>query len=174
MSPSTKPTSTGDAPSSEFVITRTFDAPRQRVWDAFTDVARMKSWFTPKGFTVQEAKMDFRPGGIYHYCFATPNGQEMWGRALYREIAEPERLVWINSFSDEEGAVARHPWQSSWPLELLTTITFSEDGARTGLTVRWVPIDPSDEERKTFDEGHASMQAGWTGTLDQLEAYLGE
>lgn len=168
----TKTTAAGaaDAPASEFVITRVFEAPREKVWDAFAK--DFQEWFKPKGFTVKKADMDFREGGTYHYCFVTPNGQEMWGKAVYREIAEPDRLIWINSFSDESGAVARHPWQETWPLELLTTVTLDDEGDKTQVTIQWVPINPTPEERKTFDDGHASMQGGWTGTLDQLEAWL--
>lgn len=172
MSASTATAGADGPPASEFVIARTFDAPREKVWKAFAE--GFKNWFTPKGFTVKQADMDFREGGSYHYCFVTPNGQEMWGKAVYREIAGPERLVWINSFSDESGAVARHPWQRTWPLELLTTVTLADKGGKTEVAISWVPIDPSDKERRTFDENHASMQGGWTGTLDQLEAYLGE
>lgn len=156
----------------DFVITRTFAAPRELVFEAFTDPERMKQWFTPKGFTGQVAKMDLRPGGTYHYCLRAPDGKEMWGKAVYREIAAPERLVWVNSFSDAQGGTTRHPLSPSWPLEMLTTITFAEQASKTKLTVRWVPINPTDEERKTFDAGHASMNQGWTGTLDQLAAYL--
>jgi uncharacterized protein YndB with AHSA1/START domain len=158
------------SPASEFVISRSFDAPREKVWKAFSE--DFQSWFTPKGFTVKQANMDFRAGGTYHYCFATPNGQEMWGKARYQEITEPDRLVWINSFSDETGATARNPWSETWPLELLTEVTLKDQSGKTTVTVQWVPIDPTDEERKTFDEGHDSMRGGWTGTLDQLEAYL--
>lgn len=171
MSTNTATASAAGTPASEFVITRAFDAPRERVWRAFQG-EEMTRWFTPKGFTVKQADMDFREGGSYHYCFVTPQGQEMWGKARYREIAEPERLVWINSFSDEEGGLARNPWQESWPLELLTTVTFAERDGGTEVTISWIPIDPTDEERRTFDENHASMQGGWTGTLDQLEAWL--
>lgn len=85
----------------EFVIFRTFDAPRELVWKACTEPELMKQWFSPKGFTVRVAKMDFRPGGIYHYCQKSADGLEMWGKVVYREIVAPEKLVYINSFSDE-------------------------------------------------------------------------
>lgn len=163
-------TTAAKKPDSEFVISRSFTAPREKVWKAFAK--DMKSWFTPKGFTVRQAELDFRPGGTYHYCFVTANGQEMWGKAAYREISEPERLVWVNSFSDEAGGVARNPWQESWPLELLTTVTLAEQNGKTALKIQWIPIDPTAEERKTFDKCHDSMNGGWTGTLDKLEAYL--
>jgi uncharacterized protein YndB with AHSA1/START domain len=96
----------------------------------------------------------------------------MWGKQVYREIAPPARLVFVNSFSDAAGGTTRHPLAPVWPLELLTTITLSEQDGRTTVTVRRLPINSTTEERKAFDEGHASMQQGWTGTLDQLTEYL--
>jgi uncharacterized protein YndB with AHSA1/START domain len=162
----------GNAEKSEFVISRTFHAPRDKVWRAWSEPDRMRQWFSPKGITAKAAKMDFRPGGTYHYCLVTPDGREMWGKAAYREIAAPERLVWINSFSDEHGGVTRHPMAPTWPLEMFTTVTFTETGGGTQVTVRWEPLNPTDEERRTFDAGHQSMQQGWTGTFDQLEEYL--
>ena len=59
-----------------------------------------------------------------HYCLRADNGAEMWGRMVYREIVKPERLVWINSFSDPDGGVTRHPGHQSWPLELHSTALF--------------------------------------------------
>lgn len=52
--------------------------------------------------------MDLRPGGVYHYCMRSPDGHDMWGRFVYREIVKPERIVFINSFSDEMGGLARN------------------------------------------------------------------
>lgn len=132
----------------------------------------MKQWWGPKGFTGRVAKMDFRPGGVYHYCLRSPDGHDMWGRMVYREIVKPERIVWVNSFSDEKGGVSRHPMNLAWPLEMLSTVTFAEYEGKTTLTIRWVPINATESERKTFEDGRGSMQQGWTGTLDQLAAYL--
>lgn len=164
------PQAAAEAP---FVISRTFDAPRERVWRAFTEVEHLQRWFTPKGFTAKVARMDFRPGGTYHYGLRSPEGKDMWGRAVYQEIAEPERLVWINAFSDERGGLTRHPMTPSWPLQMVTTVSLAEGDGRTTVTIRWVPFEPTEEERRTFDGAHDSMRQGWTGTLDQLADYLG-
>jgi uncharacterized protein YndB with AHSA1/START domain len=95
------------------------------------------------------------------------------GKFVYREIVAPERLVFIVSFSDEKGGVTRHPWNASWPLETLSTVTFEEQGGKTKVTVQWVPHTSATElERKTFEEGRQGMQQGWTGTMDQFAAYL--
>ena len=157
----------------DFVITRIFDAPRDLVWKAFTDPQHMKQWWGPKGFTVIASKMDLRPGGTYHYGMKAPDGSAMWGKFVYREVVAPERMVFINSFSDEAGGITRHPMAPTWPLEMLSTFTFEEaPGGKTKLTIRWSPHNATDEERKTFDAGHDSMRQGWGGTLEQLTAYL--
>jgi uncharacterized protein YndB with AHSA1/START domain len=162
-----------NAPGGEFVISRTFDAPRDLVWKAFTEPARMKQWWGPKGFTVIASKMDLRPGGTYHYGMKAPDGSDMWGKFVYREVAAPERMVFINSFSDEAGGIARHPMAPSWPLEMLSVFTFEEaPGGKTKFTIRWSPHNATEEERKTFDSSHDSMRQGWGGTLEQLTAYL--
>jgi uncharacterized protein YndB with AHSA1/START domain len=161
-----------EAPIREFVISRRFDVPRQKVWKAFAEFEQMKQWFSPKGSTVKSAKMDFRPGGTYHYCLVSPDGTEMWGKAVYREIKAPDRLVWVNSFSDERGGLTRHPMAPTWPQEMLTTVTLADEADRTTVTVVWLPLNPSAEERATFDTSHASMKQGWTGTFDKLEQYL--
>ena len=161
--------------SPDFVLTRVFDAPRDLVWKAFTNAERMKHWWGPEGFTVIVSKMDLRPGGTYHYGMQPlSGGAVMWGSCVYREIVEPERLVCINSFSDEAGGVARHPMSPTWPLQMLSTLTFEDLDGKTSFTVRWSAYRATEDERKTFDSSHDSMQMGWNGTLDQLAAYLAQ
>jgi len=157
-----------------FVTSRVFDAPRDKMWKAWTEVEQLKKWWGPAGFKVHTCKIDLRPGGSMHYGMSAPDGSDVWGKFVYREIVKPERLVFINSFSDPKGGVTRHPGHQSWPLEMLSTITFEEQGGgKTKVTVQWLPADGSSElERKTFDEGRASMKQGWGGTMDQLAAYL--
>jgi uncharacterized protein YndB with AHSA1/START domain len=96
----------------------------------------------------------------------------MWGRFIYREIVPNERLVYINSFSDPAGGIGRHPLAPDWPLQLLSTVTFAEKDGKTTVTIRWIPHEATEKERETFEKGKDSMQAGWSGTLDQLETYL--
>jgi uncharacterized protein YndB with AHSA1/START domain len=155
-----------------FVISRVFDAPRERVWQAWTEAERLKQWFSPKGFTVIAAKMDFRVGGTYHYGMRTPAGQEMWGKWVFREIVAPERLVLVNSFSDAAGNMTRHPMSPTWPREMLSTTTLVQSGGKTTLTLEWQPINATPEEIATFEAGRAGMTQGWTGTMDQFTVYL--
>ena len=96
----------------------------------------------------------------------------MWGKFVYREIVKPERIVFVNSFSDELGGTTRHPMSPTWPIEMLSIFTFTENNGKTIFTVRWSPLNPTEAERKTFDEGRASMNQGWSGTMDQLADYL--
>jgi uncharacterized protein YndB with AHSA1/START domain len=161
-----------EAPVKEFVITRELDAPREAVWKAWTNAESMKQWWGPKGCTILQCKMDLRPGGVFHYCMRYLNNEAMWGKFVYREITAPERIAWVSSFSDENGGVTRHPFSETWPLELLSIMTLSENEGKTTLTLRWAPIAPSDIERETFNGGHDSMRQGWTGTLDQLTEFL--
>jgi uncharacterized protein YndB with AHSA1/START domain len=161
------------AKSSEpFVITRVFDAPRDRVWKAWTEAARLKQWWGPKGFTVHTCKVDLRPGGVFHYGMKAPDGSDVWGKFVYREITAPRKLVFIVSFSDPKGGMTRHPSAPNWPLQMLSTVTFEEQGGKTKVTVRWIAHEATELERKTFEDGMESMQQGWTGTMDQFADYL--
>ena len=156
-----------------FVITRTLNAPRKLVWQAFTEPERLKQWFGPKGFTPNVSKMELRPGGTYHYRLAGPDGSTMWGKWVFREIVPQQRLVLINSFSDENAGVTRHPMAPTWPREMLSIFTFEDAGeGKTKVTINWAPHDATEEEVKTFDAGRPSMTQGWSGTFEQLEAYL--
>lgn len=158
--------------SRPFVVSRTFDASRESIWKAWTERARLMEWFGPKGFTMPAAKMDFRPGGSFHYCLAAPNGHEMWGKFVYREITAPERIVLVNSFSNEDGGVTRHPMSPTWPLEMLSIFTLAERHGKTTATLEWSPLNATAEERATFDAAHEGMKQGWSGTFEQLGAYL--
>jgi uncharacterized protein YndB with AHSA1/START domain len=158
--------------TSEFVISRTFQAPRDLVWAAWTDRDRLMKWFGPKGFTMTTANLDFRPGGVFHYCLRSPEGKDMWGKFVYREIVAPERIVLVNSFSDEEGGLSQHPFSPTWPREMLSTTKFDEHDGKTTITLRWSPLNPTAEERHTFDTSFDGMRIGWTGTFDQLDEYL--
>jgi PhnB protein len=155
-----------------FSISRVLDAPRDTVFRVFTDADHMRHWWGPKGAKVVASKMDLRPGGTYHYGLAIGGG-EMWGKFVFREITPPSRIVLVSSFSDPDGGTTHHPMMRDWPLEMLATFTFAEEGpGKTRFTVTWLPLNPTEIERQTFEKGHASMQQGWSGTLEQLTTYL--
>jgi len=154
------------------VVSRAFDAPRELVFKAWTESARLAKRWGPKGFKVRVANLDFRPGGIFLYKMVLPNGDEWWGKFVYREVVPPGRLVWVNSFSDAQGGITLHPLIVTLPLELLSTATFTQRDGRTTLTLRWTPVNATEEERITFAGMHDSMQKGWGGRLDQLAEFL--
>jgi uncharacterized protein YndB with AHSA1/START domain len=157
----------------EFVITRSFDAPRDLVWQAVSESERLAQWWGPKGFTVTVFGFEFRPGGIFHYRMENPGGFTMWGKFTYREITAPERIVFVNAFSDEAGNLTRAPFfDGRWPLEILNTLTLSERDGATTVTLRSHPIDATDDEVQTFKSNLPSMGQGFGNAFDQLEEHL--
>jgi uncharacterized protein YndB with AHSA1/START domain len=164
-----------EASDDDFVISRTFEAPRALVWKVWTEPEHLAQWWGPKGCTLRVVKLDVRPGGIFHYAMVYQPGQDMWGRFVYREIVAPERMVYVSSFSDAEGGVTRAPFpqlRGTFPLEILNTLTLAEGGGKTTMTVRGRPLNATEEERKTYRGMFSSMQQGFTGTFDKLAQYL--
>lgn len=160
------------ASGQEFSIERAFDAPRDLMWKVWTDPEHMKHWFGPKGAKGIHSKNDLRAGGTYHYGLEMPNGDRIWGKWTYREVTPPERLVFVQSFSDENGGVTRHPMAPEWPLEMLSTIELAEREGKTVVIVRWTPLNASETEWNVFKATLPSMNQGWGGTFEQLAAYL--
>jgi len=161
----------------DFVFTRELKAPRELVWQAWTSAGALAKWWGPKGATIRVIKLDFRPGGMFHYSMAFQPSHEMYGRFVYREIVAPERLVFVNSFSDAAGGVTRAPFpqlQGKWPLEVLNVMTLTESGGKTTLDLRGAPINATEEERAIFASNTHSMRQGFGGTFDKLAAWLGE
>ncbi len=155
-----------------FEFSRTFDAPRAAVWKAHSEIERLKQWWGPKGCTLDAVALDFRSSGHFHYSMQYSNGPKMWGRFLYREIVAPTRIVWINSFSNENGGIARAPFPGAWPMEMLNTMTLSEVAGQTTLNLRSVPFGASEEEGTFFAGAFDSLRQGFGGTYDQLADYL--
>lgn len=156
-----------------FSISRVFDAPQVLVFQAYTDVSHLARWGSPTGFKVIHAELDLRVGGSYHYGLRGADGSEMWGKQVYREIVAPQKLVFVQSFSNPEGGLARHPMAPTWPLEMLATTTFEDIGdGKTKLTINWKPLDTDEAALATFDAARAGMSQGWAGTFANLEAHL--
>lgn len=152
-----------------FRIDRTFDAPIEKVWGAWTNAEQLQKWFGPKGFDILQNSMDLEIGGIYYYGLKPPEGEPFWGRWEFLEIKEPERMVFLMSFADENADIVHHPWNDKWPLLIHSTITFEEINDQTKVTVVLKPHEAENAEYETFQEGAASMMQGWTGTLERLE-----
>ena len=155
-----------------FVISRTFAAPRDLVWKAWTERERLMQWFGPKGMKMTQAKLDFRVGGTFHYALAMPDGKELFGKWIFKEITPTTKIVLHSGFADPQGNFIRHPMQPVWPLEMFSTTTLDEKDGQTTVTIRWEPLNATDEEIKAFNDLHASMTGGWGGTFEQLAEYL--
>ncbi len=163
---------TNEATQTELVITRTIDAPRNLVFKAWTEVEGLKQWWGPKGFSMDVKKFDLKHDGVFHYSQKSPDGHEMYGKFVYREIQGPEKLVFTNSFSDEAGNTVRAPFSPTWPLEILNILTFIEQDGKTTLTMRGGPVNATEEEQQTFKGMLEGIKQGFAGTLDQLDDYL--
>jgi uncharacterized protein YndB with AHSA1/START domain len=163
------------ATTQDFVCVRTFSAPRNLVWKAWTSAEALGRWWGPKGATLRVIDFDLRPGGVFHYAFAFRPGHEMYGRFVYREVVAPERLVFVNSFSDPEGGITRAPFpplRDKWPLEVLNVMRLTELAGETTLTLRASPLNASADECAMFAGNIDSMRQGYGGTLDKLADYL--
>jgi uncharacterized protein YndB with AHSA1/START domain len=158
--------------TAEFVFTRTFDASREDVWNAFTQPEHLRHWWGTPGSTIEIARHELRPGGMFHYRMTFPDGRAMWARFIFREIAAPERLVWLNGFSDEHGGLTRNPWAPALPLETLNTVRLAEQDGKTLLTVTVVPFNASEEEARVFASGVNGMKMGFSASFKILADYL--
>lgn len=155
-----------------FSLTRSFDAPLTLVWKVYSTEEHLAKWWGPKGFTWVSGKLDFRPGGHFHYCMRSPTGDEMWGRFDYREIVPLKQVVFTNAFSNAAGDVVRAPFAANFPLQVLNNVNFSESGGKTTLAMTGTPFEASDGEKAFFRSMFPSMNQGFNGTLTQLEEYL--
>ena len=158
-----------------FTLSRDFNAARPVLFSCFAGAGRLAQWWGPKGVTIVKPSLDFRPGGLFHYGMEWVKGRPiMWGRFIYREIVQPERIVFLNSFSDEQAGLVRAPFfDGKWPLEVLTIFEFEELGDnRSRFTLTWTPENATTEERATFTSNFASAGDGWSGSLEKLENFL--
>lgn len=156
-----------------FTISRVFDAPKDRVWEAWTDERKLAKWFGHKGSENIYTKLDFREGGYFHYGLSTPQGMDIWGKWSFKEIVKAEKLVFIVTFTDPEGKkVTRHPLQQIWPLEVLSTVTFKEIKQKTEVTVNWQAHNATDAEEQRFEDNQQGMHFGWSGVFESLEDFL--
>ena len=156
-----------------FIISRDLLAPRKLVWQVQTESKHLANWLSPEGFKTIHAAMDFRVGGSYHYGLEGPGGMQMWGLQRFLEIVPEEKIVLIQSFSDKDRGLTRHPMAAEWPLEMLATTTFADLApGKTRLTITWKPHLSDEAGNRTFDAGRAGMTGGFGGTFVKLEAYL--
>jgi len=139
----------------ELLITRVFDAPRARVWQAWADPEQMKQWSAPRGFTIPVSEGELRPGGKWRACMRKPDGTDLWLGGVYREVIEPERMVFTHAWDDQNGKPGP---------ETLVTVTFIERGGKTEMNFRQTGFDSAGER-----DGHAG---GWSECFDRLDEIL--
>ena len=154
----------------EIVITRVFDAPRERVFKAWTEPERFVRWWGPNGFTTPFCTMDVRPGGVLRYCMRSPQGQDFWGRGVYREIVAPERIVYTDTFSDQDGhpvPPTHYGMSADFPPETLVTLTFAAHAGKTTLTLQFSVGSAPASEREM-------CRQGWAESLDRLDESLAQ
>jgi uncharacterized protein YndB with AHSA1/START domain len=153
----------------EVILERVFDAPRELVFKAFSEAEHLKHWWGPRGWTLTVCNVDFRPGGIWHYCMKCIDenqtdfyGFESWGKAVYGEIVEAEKIVYMDYFSDAEGNEAE-----GMPSTQIT-MTFVEHEGKTKLVSR-AQYASAEALKTVLDMG---MEQGITETWDRLADHL--
>lgn len=153
-------------------ITRTINAPRELVFDAFTKVEHLMHWWGPAGCTITVLSLDVKAGGKFHYKMSMPNGHEMYGIFNYKEIQAPEKIVFTNSFADEKGNIIATTMLENFPKEVLNTWVFTEENGVTTLNLTGVPFTDVAEEIATFVGMKDGMNIGFGKTFDQLDEYI--
>ncbi|CAN5288023.1 hypothetical protein BH23BAC3_BH23BAC3_27090 [soil metagenome] len=147
----------------EIIFTRIFDAPRELVFETYTTCEHLMNWWGPRSWPLNYCTIDFRPGGSWHYCMKGPGeDDESWGIAFYKEIKEPEKIIYNDHFSDKDGNV-----NSEMPT-FDTLITFTSTGDKTKVTVD-SKVGSKEEVDKLVEMG---MIEGFTETWDRLEEHL--
>jgi uncharacterized protein YndB with AHSA1/START domain/uncharacterized glyoxalase superfamily protein PhnB len=155
------------ATAQPLTITRTFAAPRERVWKAWTEPEQVKRWWGPKDFTAPVCKIDLHVGGTYLSCMRSAEGQDFWSTGTYREIVAPERLVCTDSFADAEGNIvpaSHYNMSGDWPLELQVTVILEEEAGTTRMTLHHLGLPPGEMKEM--------CAAGWNESFDKLATFL--
>jgi uncharacterized protein YndB with AHSA1/START domain len=136
----------------ETVITRIFDAPRELVYQAWTQPKNLAQWWGPKGFTNTFKEFDLRPGGTWEFIMHSPDGTNFPNKSVFVEIVKPDRVV-LNHVSGPHFQI---------------TATFEDHAGKTKFTFR-----QSFETEKEFDKVKSFAIDGNKETIDRLEAHLG-
>ncbi|WP_297612468.1 SRPBCC family protein [Nocardia sp.] len=153
---------TKDARNREITIERVLHAPRALVWNGLTSPAHIARWWGPRGWTTTVYQMDVRPGGLWHYCMRPDDQEEeVWGRAVYRNIEKPSQLTYVESFSDADGNIVGHSQRT-------VTVRLLDHGENTQMLVR--TQFTTDEEMESMAK--LGMAEGFSMTLDRFDELL--
>lgn len=132
----------------DVVVRRTFNAPVEQVWKAWTDPELVKRWWGPTGFTAPLAKIDFREGGASLVCMRAPQkmgGQDMYSIWAYRKIVPLERIEFIHNLADKDGNKvdpAKLGMPPDFPQDMRHVVVFKSQNNKTEMTVTqfgWTP-----------------------------------
>lgn len=145
-----------DLQARPLVVSRTFLVPRAWVFKAWTSAEHIRRWFCPAGFSVPQAEIDFRVGGVFNVCMRSPEGQDYWTRGHYTEIVPDARLVIEMSAVDDQGKPLFHA-------HTVATFTDAQGGTRLEVTQRYTVLVPSVAEAML-----RGAPQGWEQTLDRL------
>lgn len=156
----------------EFVLTRTFKAPRELVWKTWTEPKLLARWYGPGVETVIH-KMDVKPGGLWLNEMRMGGGSH-YQRVEYVDVQEPETLIWLHSVCDETWEIAANPMMPDWPRVLLTTVTFAANGDETELRLTWVPHEATEAEIACFEQAISGLGKGWGKGMELLADLLAE
>ena len=140
----------------DLVLTRIINAPREKVYRAWTEPELLKQWFAPKPYIVSVAQMDVRPGGANRIDMRGPDGQDIPGQGVYLEVVKNERLVFTDAYTKA--------WEPSAKPFMTVIVTFEDDGGKTKYTARvrhWTIADKETHEKMGFHQG-------WGQCTDQL------
>jgi len=160
------------AEKNEFVIVREFNAPRELVFNCFTQPEHLSKWWGPKGSKINILTADIKPGGTFHYELIAPDNTTMCGKFVYQEITRPAKIVFVSSFADKAGNIVPAPFPIKFPNEIMNTWVLTEQSGKTTITLRGGPINATDEERESYRNLFSSMEQGFGGTFDQLDEHL--
>lgn len=149
-----------DEATVDLTFTRTVDAPRERVWKAWTDPEQVAEWWGPNGFTNTIHEMDVRPGGVWRFVMHGPDGADYHNAFPYDEVVEPERLVYTHLPNEENDFLGFQ----------VTTTLDEQHGGRTDVTFR-MSFD-SVAERESL-ENSGGVEAA-DQTLDRLSRFLAD
>ncbi len=152
------------------VLERTFDAPQAMVFKAYSKAEHLKHWWGPRGWDVIHCTVDFRPGGIWHYCMKCMDknqgqyfGMEAWGKGIYKQIFEPKKIIYTDFFSDAEGNSNMEMPSTDVEVELVDV-----GGGKTKLISR-AQYATKEALKTVMDMG---MLEGISQTWDRLEEHL--
>jgi uncharacterized protein YndB with AHSA1/START domain len=154
----------------EFILDREFDAPRDMVWQAWTNPEHLNIWYGPGVDTVIH-KFDLEPEGLWLNEMKMKNGS-FFQKVIFKEVVKHEKLVWHHCSSDSDWNVVASPMMPDWPRMLLTTVTFEEQAGKTNVRLTQIPLDATDAEIACFAQMKDGMSGGWGGGYTIIDGLL--